>query len=414
VKLLHLTNAYPPFSTGLVEKQCALLVRELTVRNHVNRVLTSDVTLPNIVDHDPQVNRRLRLTSTAGPRDFFRLLLAQRHNRRVLIEELEQLLPDLVVVWSMTGLPHSLLWELQRRRPRTVFAVLDGWPRHRLRDDPWYWWWAAPLPLDQKIFRRFLREMRLAPAILRAHPAHRPHSLRMRHGFFASRALRDSVRLAGYDVEGTEVLPYCLGRDELHAPPQRREDIRRLLWIGALDADHDPITAIQALQELRHQGEMRFSLDLFGRGDVTMESRIRDYVRGAQLAGAVTIRQVSVDEVALLYPSYDIFLHTARQPDAFPLVLVRAMAARVPIIATPEGSANDVVRNGQNALTFRTADPTDCAEKILRLATDRALIDSITERGYREVLDMYSAAVVGGRLDHLLHSAMQSAPEPGE
>lgn len=414
MKLLHLTSSYPPFATGVAEKQCALLVRELAVRNHVNRVLTSDVTLPNIPDHDPQVNRRLRLFSPAGPRDFARLFLTQRYNRRVLIEELDQLLPDLVVVWNMAGLSHSLLWEIQRRRLRMVFAVLDGWPRHRLRDDPWYWWWAAPLPLDQKIFRRLLREIRLAPAILRSHPAYRPHSLRMRRGFFASRALRDSVRLAGFDVDGTEVLPHCLGRDELHAAPQRREELRRLLWIGSLNADHDPVTAIQALQELRHQGEMRFSLDLFGRGEVTMEARVRDYVRSAQLAGAVTVRQVSVEEVAMLYPSYDIFLHTARQPDAFPLVLVRAMAARVPIVATPEGSANEVVRNGHNALTFRTADPADCAEKILRLATDRALIDEITERGYREVLDVYSSAVVGGRLDHLLHAAMQTPVDSGD
>lgn len=408
MKLLHLTNLYPPFASGPAEKQCALLVREMIARNHVNRVLTADITAPNVADHEPHVNRRLRLFTPTGPRDFLRLFLTQRHNRRALVEELEQLGPDLVVVWSMWGLSHSLLWELQRRRVRLVFAVLDAWPRHRLRDDPWYWWWAAPLPLDQKIFRRLLRELRLAPAILRSHSAGRPYSLPMRHGFFASRALRDSVRLAGFDVDGTEVLPHCLGRDELHPPPQRRDEIRRLLWIGRLDADHDPITAIQAVQELRHQGEMRFSLDIFGRGDVTMEARVRDIVRAAQLGGAVTVRQISTEEVAMLYPSYDIFLHTARHPDPFPLVLVRAMAARVPVIAAPEGSANDVVNNGRNALTFRTGDPSDCAEKILRLVTDRALLDSITEHAYRDVLDVYSAAVVGGRFDRILHAAARA------
>jgi len=406
VKLLHLASLYPPFSSGAAERQCSLLVRELAARNHVNRVLTSDVTLPNIADREPQVNRRLRLFTPHGPRDFLRLFLTQRYNRRVLTEELNQLMPDLVVVWGMSGLSHSLLWEIDRRGLRMAFAVLDAWPRHRLRDDPWYWWWAAPLPLDQKIARRLLRELRLDRPILRAHAARRPSDLPMRHGFFASRALRDSVRLAGFEVDGTEVLPHCLSRDEIPGPPQRREEPRRLLWIGHLDSDHDPMTAVQALQELRHQGEMRFSLDMFGRGDVTMEARVRDYVRNAQLGGTVTIRQASIEELAMLYPSYDIFLHTARHPDPFPLALVRAMAARVPIVATPEGSANDILRNGHNALTFRTGDPPDCAEKILRLVADRLLLDSLTDHAFRDVLDTYSAASVGGRLDRLLHIAV--------
>jgi glycosyltransferase involved in cell wall biosynthesis len=410
VKLLHLTSHYPPYASGTAEKQCSLLVRELAVRNHVNRVLTSDVTQPGVADREPHVNRRLRLFSPTGPRDFLRLFLTQRFNRRALIEEVDQLLPDLVVIWGMAGLSHSLLWEIQRRGLRMVFAVLDAWPKHRLRDDPWYWWWAAPLPLDQKIGRRLLRELHLDRPILRAHSARRPSDLPLYPGFFTSHALRDSVRLAGFAVEGCAVLPHCLARDEVPAGAQRRDEPRRLLWIGQLDADHDPMTAVQALQELRHQGEMRFSLDIFGQGDVTMEARVRDYLRHSQLGGTVTIRHVSIEELAMVYPSYDIFLHTARHPDPFPLVLIRAMAARVPVIATPEGSANDVIHNGHNALTFRTGDPPDCAEKILRLVTDRPLLEAITERAFREVLDKYSAAVVGGRLDRLLHAIARGDP----
>ncbi len=405
MKLLHLASHYPPFASGPAERQCALLVRELAARNHVFRVLTSDITSPNVPDHDPHVNRRLRLHTPGGARSFRRLHAVQRQNLRILASELEALMPELVVVWGMSGLSHSLLWQIERRGFRMLYAVLDAWPRHRVRDDPWYRWWAGPLPIAQRILRRVLRELRLDRRILRMHPAPRPSDLPIRHGFFASRALRDSVELAGYDVGATEVLPYGLAREEIPAAPQRRDDLRRLLWIGHLDSDHDPLTAVQALQELRHLGEMRFSLDLFGRGDVAMESRIRDYVRNAQLGGAVTIRQIAVDELAMLYPSYDIFLHTARHPDPFPLAVVRAMAARVPVVAAPEGSTTDVVHNTVNGLTFRTGDPFDCAEKILTMVARRGMVEEITERAYRDVLDIYSASAVGGRLDRLIHAA---------
>lgn len=411
MKLLHLASHFPPFASGPAERQCALLVRELGTRNHVYRVLTSDVTAPNVPDHDPHVNRRLRLHTPGGGRSFRRLHGVQRQNLRILTSELEAFMPELVVVWGMSGLSQTLLWQVERSGFRTFYAVLDAWPRHAVRDDPWYRWWAGPLPIAQRILRRVLRECRLDRRILRAHPTHRPSDLPMRRGFFASRALRDSIELAGYDVGSTEVLPYCLAREEVPAAAQRRDDLRRLLWIGQLDSDHDPLTAVQALQELRHLGEMRFSLDIFGRGDLAMESRIRDYVRNAQLGGAVTIRQIAVDELAMLYPSYDIFLHTARHPDAFPLGIVRAMAARVPVVAAPEGSTTDVVRNTINGLTFRTGDPFDCAEKILTIVARRGFVDEMTERAYREVLDIYSASAVGGRLDRLVHG-IRTEPAP--
>lgn len=411
MKLLHLTNLFPPFASGVAEKQCRLFVHELTARSHVNRVLTSDTTLPNIPDRDPHVTRKLRLSTPKGSKSIVRLLLDQRYNRRILIEELEELLPDLVVVWGMTGLSHTLLWEIERRGYRIVFAVLDPWLRHRLRDDSWYHWWYGPIPIDQKFFRRLLRETRLDRPIRQALPARRPTDMPIRYGFFASRALRDSVQLAGYEVHRCEVLPHALSREDIPGAPQRRDELRRLLWIGKLDTDHDPMTAVQTLQELRHQGEMRFSLDIFGRGDVAVEGRVRDYVRNAQLGGTVTIRQASVDEMAMLYSGYDVFLHTARHPDPFPIVILRAMAARLPVIAAPEGSVTDVVRNGDNALTFRTGDPPDCAEKILRLGANKALVERLTERAYREVLDNYSAVALASRLDRLLHEAARPRGE---
>jgi glycosyltransferase involved in cell wall biosynthesis len=152
----------------------------------------------------------------------------------------------------------------------------------------------------------------------------------------------------------------------------------------------------------------RFSLDIFGRGDVAFESRLHDYLRDSQLAGAVTIRHTSVEELAALFPTYDIFLFTPRYPEPFPLVLLRAMAARLPVVTTVEGSCADVVRNGENAITFRTGDPVDCAQKISQVAAEREAVEQMTERAYREVLDNYSALTVAGRVERFLHEIVGS------
>ncbi len=408
MKLLHLSNRYPPFATGTAERQCRLIVNELSNRGHLNRVLTSDQTVPNVPDREAVALRRLVLATYEkdSAMAFLKLVRNERRNVDVLREELEQIHPDIVLVWGMSGLSSCLLWELERRRVRTAFAVLDQWPRHREREDPWYQWWSAPLPFGPRVIRRFLYDTRLSRLLQRRLPVRRPTELGLGNAFFSSRSLRESIRSAGYHVNGSGVLPCCIGRDEFPAQSQRREELRRLLWIGPLDADRDPMTAIQAIQELRHNGEMRFSLDIFGRGDVSFEGRLHDYLRDAQLAGAVTIRHTSVEELVQLFPTYDIFVFTPRHPDPFPLVLLRAMAARLPIVTTVEGSCADVVRNGENALTFRTGDPVDCARKVYQAASERDLVDAMTERAYREVLDNYSALIVAGRVERFLNEVV--------
>lgn len=387
-----------------------MIVTELANRGHFNRVLTSDHVVSSIPDREALAQRRLAVGSydRESATAFFKLLRNERKNLRALREELDQLNPDVALVWGMAGLSNCLLWELERRGIRTAFAVLDHWPRHRVREDPWYQWWLSPLPLGPRVVRRALYATRLSRVVQKQLPVRRPTELNLHRAFFASRALRESIRTAGYHVNGGEVIPCCIARDEFPGQAQRRDELRRLLWIGPLDTDRDPMTAIQAIQELRHNGEMRFSLDIFGRGDVAFESRLHDYLRDSQLAGAVTIRHTSVEELVALFPTYDMFLFTSRYPEPFPLALLRAMAARLPIVTTVEGSCADIVHNGENAYTFRTGDPVDCARKIFQVASDRALVDQTTERAYRDVLDNYSALTVAGRIERFLNEIVRS------
>lgn len=411
MKVLHLTNRYPPYGTGPCERQCRQIVVELVNRGHVNRVLTSDHTAAGVVDRESFTLRRLHVAQYEkdSATAFFRLLRNERHNLRVLREELDQINPDVVLVWGMADLSNCLLWELERRRVRTAFAILEPWPRHRVREDPWFQWWSELLPFGPRLIRRVLYDTRLYRALQRELPVRRTAELRLNRAFFASRALRESVRSAGYQVDGSIVIPYCISRDDFPTAARRRDEVRRVLWIGPLDGDHDPMTAIQAIQELRHTGEMRFSLDIFGRGDAAYESRVHDYLRDAQLAGAVNVRHNNVDELPALFPTYDVFVFSSRHPGPFPSILLRAMAARLPVVTTVEGSCADVVRHGENALVFRTGDSADCARKIYQVATARDEIEAMTERAYREVLDNYSALSVAGRVERFLAGVVRGS-----
>jgi glycosyltransferase involved in cell wall biosynthesis len=413
LKLLHLGNHYPPYAIGQSERQCRLVVNELTARGHFNRILTSNYTLPDVPDRERLVTRRLRLNTSNVPGPYAPLVWTERVNRRALLDEIEEVPPDVVLIWSMSGLSNSLIWELHARRIPMVFAVLDHWPRQRLREDPWMRWWSAALPLPQRAIRRLLRMTFVAQWLHRRYPIDPILQLPMRHAFFASRALRESIRVAGLPVADAPVIPYCIGRDEIPGQPQRRDEPRRLLWIGKLDTDRDPMTAVQAIQELRHHGQHQFTLDMFGRGEPVFESRIHDYVREAQLGGAVTLRHASVEEMVSLFPTYDLFLYTARYPEPFPIVVLRAMAARLPVVSTLEGACGEILRNGENCQAFRTGDHIGCATAVRSLAADRELVDRITDSAYRQLLDEHSAVVVAGRIERILQQTLRDQESSG-
>lgn len=405
MKILHISNRYPPYSGGVSDRQCRLIVNELSNRGHFNRVLTCDVTSPAIPDREGVALRRLRLGAQRSAFPFLRLYATERRNLQILREELDQVGPDVVVVWGLSGLTNGIVWELERRKLCTVFAVLDNWPRRRERDDPWFRWWSGPLSFRQKLVRVLLYFGGGHRLFGESYHVRRPTEMNLGQAFFASRSLRDSIRRGGFSVEGSEIVPNCIGRDEFPSQQGRRDDPRRLLWIGSLTAEGDAMTAIQALQELRHNGEMRFSLDLFGRGDASFESKLHDYVRNSQLGGAVTIRHASVEEMSSLFPTYDIFLFTARNPGPFPLVLLRAMAARIPVVTTLEGSCADFVTANKNALVMGTGDPVDLAKKIFEVTNDREATERMTEFAYRDVLDNYSAITVAGKVERILNEA---------
>ncbi|HEX9784206.1 MAG TPA: glycosyltransferase [Opitutaceae bacterium] len=402
MKLLHITNFYPPYAVGQAERQCRLVVNELAARGHFNRVLTSTYSLPNIPDRERFVGRVLRLGLRTTPGSYSPLIWAERLNRRALLDELEEVYSDVVVFWGMAGLSNSLIWEAQRSGVCVVLAVLDHWPRMRLREDPWMQWWTGSLALPQRILRRMMRALLVDRLVLAQYPVRAMTDLPTDTAFYASRALRDSIRSSGFSVGDSPIIPYCVGRDEIPGQPQRRDELRRLLWIGHLDTDRDPMTAIQAIQELRHSGQLQFTLDIFGRGEVAFEGRLHDYVRDAQLGGAVTVRHASVEEMVSLFPTYDIFLFSARYPEPFPMGILRAMAARLPVVSTLEGSCADLLSPGENCAAFRTGDPVECASKIRALAANRGLVDRIAENAYRDVLDNYSAVIVAGRIEKLL------------
>jgi glycosyltransferase involved in cell wall biosynthesis len=90
------------------------------------------------------------------------------------------------------------------------------------------------------------------------------------------------------------------------------------------------------------------------------------------------------------------------------LKILQYQAAGVPVVCSPVGANNDIVRDEETGLL--ASGEAGWSEAIVRLLTDRALAARLADAARRRVEAEYSASIVGARLaDHLL----QAAPRAG-
>jgi GalNAc-alpha-(1->4)-GalNAc-alpha-(1->3)-diNAcBac-PP-undecaprenol alpha-1,4-N-acetyl-D-galactosaminyltransferase len=76
--------------------------------------------------------------------------------------------------------------------------------------------------------------------------------------------------------------------------------------------------------------------------------------------------------------------------EGFPNVAMEAIAAGVPVIASPAGDIRDIVRDGETGYVFEDDNPDALASLIERVLGDESLRDRVRKTGYRFITSRYS------------------------
>jgi glycogen synthase len=332
VRVLTVGNRYPPAGQGGYERMWQAAVEGLRARGHDVRVLTT----PELrwYWHEHRWPRRRRL---AAP-------WIERHDRRVFAAAAAD--ADLVSLWSMGGLPMSLV----RHRPAVAF-VHDPWPDYG--------------PIVDPLARR--RAPDLPPA------------------FWVSEFVRKG--------RPGEVLPS--GYDErvfTPAPPRGDWPARpRLLLPGRLDARKGHRTALRAFGG---------GWAAAGAGDPRLERELRD--AGVELLGALSPAALAAE-----YARADAVLFCVEWSEPWGLVPLEAMAVGRPVVATGTGGSAEFLRDGENCLLVAPGDAAALRAAVARLA-DPALRARLREGGLataaRHTLSRFVERVVA------IHETYASAP----
>ncbi|HVQ35978.1 MAG TPA: glycosyltransferase family 4 protein, partial [Pyrinomonadaceae bacterium] len=96
-----------------------------------------------------------------------------------------------------------------------------------------------------------------------------------------------------------------------------------------------------------------------------------------------------VKDVAPFYAAADVLVLPSHS-EGSPYVLLEAMAARVPVVATAVGGVPEMVEDAESALLVPASDPSAMAAAIERVLTDPELARRLTENAFNLVETRYS------------------------
>jgi phosphatidylinositol alpha-mannosyltransferase len=116
-------------------------------------------------------------------------------------------------------------------------------------------------------------------------------------------------------------------------------------------------------------------------GGGPQEREARRYVATRRLRGVEFLGRVSDDERDQLFRTADVYVSPATGRESFGIVLLEAMSAGTPIVASDIHGYKGVVRRGREGLLVPPRDPKAVAASIARLFSDPALAANIADAG---------------------------------
>jgi glycogen synthase len=364
LRVLTVGNMYPPHHLGGAELIWHSSVRQMRKRRGWTvRVLTTDwrAPLPDAsFPEEADVHRELPWywRDHAFPRYGARERLAiERRAGTVLERHLRALDPDVVVWWSMGGMPLSLLGAPGRAGVPAAGVLLDDWLVYGPAVDGW-----------QRLCRRLGPAGRALAAVAGIPAAAELGSAA--EWIFMSETVRRHAADSGVDVSGSHVVHRGVNASRFRPGPERSWR-GELLCLGRID----PRKGIEvALRALALEPLAGCRLRVVGDGDRGHLAELEELASRLGIAGRVVFEQVPGERVPALLAGADALLFPVQWEEPWGLVPLEAMAAGTPVVATGTGGSGEYLTDGVNSLVYAPRDdPAALAEAVARLAADQAL-----------------------------------------
>ncbi len=394
MRILFISNLYPPHDLGGWEQNCQEILLHLQARGHDCHVLTSRHGIADADQAEEGVTRALHLQADINyyrPLDFFlRRPGQERANRDALRQALDAFQPDVVFIWGMWNLSHQVAWWAEQWMPgRVAYAVAGYW---FMQPDPHENYW-------RQTSRRSVTRALMVPArhwALRTLAQEKAaYPLRLDHVACVSQYVCDKLDQAGVLPHGARVIYNGIDPAPFLQAAARRnanDGALRLIYTGSLVTHKGVHTAIAALGLLHEQGALDgIYLDVVGGGHPDYEAGLRARVQALGVGGHVAFRgRVPRSEVPDALAGHDVFLFTSVYEEPIARSVMEAMAVGLAVVGTPVGGQVEMLTHNVNALVYPPDDAGKLATCIATLKRDPALCTRLASAGQCMVLERFT------------------------
>jgi glycosyltransferase involved in cell wall biosynthesis len=219
--------------------------------------------------------------------------------------------------------------------------------------------------------------------------------------YFCSGTLKELTAQAGFCVTHADVIYPCIAQSFVGELKPANVPIKKFIIVANLTPKSGVLTALRGLKRAR-AAKLDVSASVYGRGDSKYLAELRSYVVSNQLPVEFLTVPNQNSDLPAIYKKHDALLHPVEFTEPFPFAPLEAMACGLPVIGTASREAEELLRHGENALTYSPGDPDQLATRIYELLISPALRYQMAENAQAEVLAKFNDSTVMDQIENYL------------
>ncbi len=373
LRILIMTNLYPPQVIGGYERAIADCARLLHRRGHTVLVLTSNTeeytSNSTNTDSEPIIQRCFYLCgswSNQGTNWFSIDEVAARTltNRRTLAQQLQTFKPDVCLAGNIDFLGIELLEKILADGIPVAHYVMNALPGY-----------AAEFTPRGKLHQYIT----------------------------CSNWIKDTLQEKGFLTETAQTVYPGAAVEEFYQAELPPRDQLRIAYASLVMPYKGADVLVEALS-LLHAAGIKFSATIAG-GTLQPEfvQALQEFVESEGMQERVYFAGVlSRQELKQLYRTHNVLVFPSRFPEPFGISQIEAMAAGLTLVTSGTGGAAELVEHSKEGLTFESGNPLDLAEMLSSLHKYYDEWEAITQCGQKLAMTRFSQTSAVEQLESIL------------